>query len=513
MVPTPALEDLLAKEDATVQQGDDDDTDHAQQDTAADDEKVDSPTDEVQEIRQLFSELDSHGQGSLDKSEVREFLVKLGVKVDATSVVEHVMSAMDPDRDGRVTLQELLDWWQTSGAEFKEQMQQLHNQRMNRNKARRAAHKAAKRSSAAKRKVAKAARHVTRRTKDYGAFVLNIRTGTDAEEARDWFVDLHCFYKEERWWWFVLLMLRKNITNMIYLRGHNSDDLFDWRMALILSFAAFICLEISAQPYKAELDNLMDVTVMVILIVVLHIGSAASAFSGSAESYGFVFITVILVFTLFLLKITLASKKNNRRSLETLRVQHLRAKAHWSKGETVLQSVYARRAASHSGHGSVVPAVHLMRRVADRVSASTVHSQLLSEHLGQSEIEGDGQRTPRNGNSPHTLRMRTLTRIAKSAASKEQAKATFLSSDQSARPKLPSWEPESEPEPEPEATTPWLGPLPPPPVPQVPESEPYRLRVPESEPPSLTNEEVARLQRELDAIRRQDPAEFDTAQP
>ena len=198
-------------------------------------------------------------------------------------------------------------------------------------------------------------------------------------------------------------------------------------------------------------------------------------------------------------------------------MQHLRAKAHWSKGETVLQSVYARRATSHAGHGSVVPAVHLMRRVADRVSASTVHSQLLSEHLGQSEIEEDGQRTPRNDNSPHSPRMRTLTRIAKTTTSKEQAKAAFLSSDQSGHPKVPSWQPEPEPEP-------WPAPLPappvpqvpesPPPVPQVPERETLRLRkVEESEPRMPSDEEAARLQRELDAIRRQHPAEFAKVQP
>jgi hypothetical protein len=134
----------------------------------------------------------------------------------------------------------------------------------------------------AKAKAKAKAKSMGHAAKKYGRFLLKPRGDYDAESVRDYFIDLHCFYREERWWWFVLLMTRKNVTNLIYLRGINSDDHFDWRLTLVLAFAAFVCLEISAQPYRAEMDNLMDVTVMVILIVILHIGTSASFYRASA---------------------------------------------------------------------------------------------------------------------------------------------------------------------------------------------------------------------------------------
>ena len=110
--------------------------------------------------------------------------------------------------------------------------------------------------------------------------MLAPRGKDDAQKIRDYFVDMHCFYREQRWWWFVILMLRKVTVVAIFLRGINSDDNFDWRMALVrtavsalqrgishympccfalqvLAFAFFACMEIAAQPYKNPMDNLM----------------------------------------------------------------------------------------------------------------------------------------------------------------------------------------------------------------------------------------------------------------
>ena len=71
-----------------------------------------------------------------------------------------------------------------------------------------------------------------------------------------------------RWWWFVLFMVRKVVIVAIYLRGVNADDNYDWRLALVIALACFVCLELVARPYKDSFDNIMDISVMVVLIVV-----------------------------------------------------------------------------------------------------------------------------------------------------------------------------------------------------------------------------------------------------
>eukprot|EP01049_Picozoa_sp_SAG25_P003111 SAG25_NODE_173_length_12920_cov_18.688168_4_plen_236_part_00 len=79
----------------------------------------------------------------------------------------------------------------------------------------------------------KNAKQLSKHAKAFGAAVLAPRGKQDAQKIRDYFVDMHCFYREQRWWWFVMLMFRKVTVVAIFLRGINSDDNFDWRMALV----------------------------------------------------------------------------------------------------------------------------------------------------------------------------------------------------------------------------------------------------------------------------------------
>eukprot|EP01043_Picozoa_sp_COSAG02_P071328 COSAG02_NODE_12992_length_1463_cov_1.834311_2_plen_114_part_00 len=73
----------------------------------------------------LFDEIDADGDGTLDPTEVRQLLVKLGIeKVDARSLQE-IFSKMDPDGDGLVTRDEFLNWWKNEADEFKAKIEKL----------------------------------------------------------------------------------------------------------------------------------------------------------------------------------------------------------------------------------------------------------------------------------------------------------------------------------------------------------------------------------------------------
>ena len=77
------------------------------------------------EVRQLFRSIDADGGGSLDKLEVKTLLTRLGLEVDDESV-DRVMTQMDPDGDGEVTLPEFLAWWHGgAGSELRAQMTAL----------------------------------------------------------------------------------------------------------------------------------------------------------------------------------------------------------------------------------------------------------------------------------------------------------------------------------------------------------------------------------------------------
>lgn len=101
------------------------------------------------EVRELFAEIDADGGGSLDKEEVKQLLTKLGMAVGQAEVDE-VMTTMDPDGDGDVTLPEFLGWWRAAGAEMKKRMTELadaalaEEERARRAKAREAAAAAAR---------------------------------------------------------------------------------------------------------------------------------------------------------------------------------------------------------------------------------------------------------------------------------------------------------------------------------------------------------------------------------
>ena len=77
-----------------------------------------------EELTELFNEIDTDGEGSLDWDEVKALLVKLGMPVDKAAV-KKVMAEMDPDGDEDVTLVEFLTWWRSVGAEVKNKMAML----------------------------------------------------------------------------------------------------------------------------------------------------------------------------------------------------------------------------------------------------------------------------------------------------------------------------------------------------------------------------------------------------
>ena len=82
---------------------------------------------QLDEVRELFDEIDEDGGGSLDRGEVRELLEKLGLEVDDAKVDE-VMLEMDADGEGSVELQEFLWWWKRAGKVYREKMTALKDE-------------------------------------------------------------------------------------------------------------------------------------------------------------------------------------------------------------------------------------------------------------------------------------------------------------------------------------------------------------------------------------------------
>eukprot|EP01043_Picozoa_sp_COSAG02_P049344 COSAG02_NODE_4945_length_4803_cov_4.011267_2_plen_503_part_00 len=72
-------------------------------------------------VRELFHQIDVDNDGSLDKDEIKRLVRGLGMQTDGASIDE-IMSAMDPNGDGAVTLDEFLDWWGQAGADFTQRM-------------------------------------------------------------------------------------------------------------------------------------------------------------------------------------------------------------------------------------------------------------------------------------------------------------------------------------------------------------------------------------------------------
>jgi Ca2+-binding EF-hand superfamily protein len=82
---------------------------------------------QMEEVRELFDEIDEDGGGSLDKDELRELLEKLGLEV-TDEKVDSVMLEMDADGEGAVELQEFLWWWKKAGKEYREKMTKLKDE-------------------------------------------------------------------------------------------------------------------------------------------------------------------------------------------------------------------------------------------------------------------------------------------------------------------------------------------------------------------------------------------------
>ena len=73
-----------------------------------------------------------------------------------------------------------------------------------------------------------------------------------------------------------------------------------------------------------------------------------SFYSRSALQYGLLFLAVVVIFSVFLIIITMRSKKKVLKSEESERTHALRTQAHWAKGREVLS-----RAKGHIGHGKI----------------------------------------------------------------------------------------------------------------------------------------------------------------
>ena len=61
-------------------------------------------------MEEVFNELDADNSGSLDADEVEQAVAMLGFIVDGNNVAS-IMAQMDPNGDGKVTLQEFSAWW------------------------------------------------------------------------------------------------------------------------------------------------------------------------------------------------------------------------------------------------------------------------------------------------------------------------------------------------------------------------------------------------------------------
>ncbi len=82
---------------------------------------------QLDEVRELFDEIDEDGGGSLDKEEVAELLEKLGLDVTPEKV-DSIMFEMDADGQGDVELQEFLWWWKKAGKEYREKLTKLKDE-------------------------------------------------------------------------------------------------------------------------------------------------------------------------------------------------------------------------------------------------------------------------------------------------------------------------------------------------------------------------------------------------
>ena len=82
---------------------------------------------QLDEVRELFDEIDEDGGGSLDKNELRQLLEKLGLEV-TDERVDSIFREMDADGEGAVELQEFLWWWKKAGKEFREKLTKLKDE-------------------------------------------------------------------------------------------------------------------------------------------------------------------------------------------------------------------------------------------------------------------------------------------------------------------------------------------------------------------------------------------------
>lgn len=88
---------------------------------AEEEHHITSEVPQVREVRRVFARIDEDNDEVLDRTEIKKLMCELGIQTNAASFTE-IMSAMDPDGDGTVSLYEFLAWWQKSGPQFKRRM-------------------------------------------------------------------------------------------------------------------------------------------------------------------------------------------------------------------------------------------------------------------------------------------------------------------------------------------------------------------------------------------------------
>jgi len=73
------------------------------------------------DIKDLFDACDSDGSGFLDKQEVKDLAARLGRPLDAEEL-EILFKEINTDKNGRISVEEFSEWWNTSDSEARKQV-------------------------------------------------------------------------------------------------------------------------------------------------------------------------------------------------------------------------------------------------------------------------------------------------------------------------------------------------------------------------------------------------------
>lgn len=77
-------------------------------------------------VEKTFKKIDADGNGSLDRDELREAIMKLGVPKDLVDGdVEDLISSADKNNDGKISLEEFTGWYMTQKARTRDRIEKL----------------------------------------------------------------------------------------------------------------------------------------------------------------------------------------------------------------------------------------------------------------------------------------------------------------------------------------------------------------------------------------------------